>query len=266
MGMESALEEIEFLALSSNRVEVLRLLSEGRHRRGSLAEETEASQATLGRILSDFDERSWIRREDGQYVATATGRLVASGFTDLLEIVETERELRDIVRYLPTHAMDFDLRRLADATITVPSQTRPDAPLQRVLDLVRDADDVRIFSHAFNEQSLSLVHRRAASGDQSFRGVFSRSAIDALAEDDELRDGLAALLGTDRAAVRVKEEGIPLAVTVADDVVHVLLRDENGVLQASVDTDDDAVRAWAKDTCDHYWRTATPLERDELTE
>ena len=263
--MESALEEIEFLALSANRVEVLRLLSEGRHTRDDLAAETGASQATLGRILGDFDERSWIRREDGQYVATATGRLVADGFTDLLEIMETESELRDVVRYLPTHAMDFDLRRLADATITVPSQTRPNAPLQRVLDLARDADEVRIFSHAFNEQSLSLAHERAASGEQSFRGVFSRSAIDALAEDDELRERLAALLETDCAAVRVKEEGIPLAATVADDVVHVLLRDENGVLQASVDTDDDAVRSWAKDTFDHYWRTATPLEPGELS-
>ena len=261
--MESALEEIEFLALSANRVEVLRLLSEGRRTRGDLAEETGASQATLGRILGDFEERSWIRREDGQYVAT--GRLVATGFTDLLEILETESELRDIVRFLPTHAMDFDLRRLADATITVPSQTRPNAPLQRVLDLARDAEELRVFSHAFNEQSLSLAHERAASGEQSFRGVLSRSAIDALADDDELRGQLAALLGTDRAAVRVNEEGIPLAVTVADDVVHVLLRDENGVLQASVDTDDDAVRSWAKDTFDHYWRTAAPLELDELS-
>lgn len=264
--MKSALEEIEFLALSANRVEVLRLLSEGRHTRGDLAEETGASQATLGRILGDFEERSWIRREDGQYVATATGRLVADGFTDLLEILETESELRDIVRYLPTHAMDFDLRRLADATVTVPSQTRPNAPLQRQLDLARNADEVRVFSHAFNEQSLSLAHERAASGEQSFRGVFSRRAIDALAGDDELRGQLAALLETDCAAVRVKEEGIPLAVTVADDAVHVLLRDENGVLQASVDTVDDAVRSWAKDTFDHYWRTATPLELDELSE
>jgi len=66
-------------------------------------------------------------------------------------------------------------------------------------------------------------------------------------------------------AVRVKEEGSPLAVTIADDVVYMLLRDENGVLQASVDTDD-AVRSRATDTHDHYRRTAATLERDVLTE
>jgi predicted transcriptional regulator len=260
--MESALEEIEFLALSSNRVEVLGLLADDRHTRGELAEATGASQATLGRILGDFEERSWIRRESGEYVATATGRLVAAGFTDLLDILETERELRDVVRYLPTHAMDFDLRRLADATVTRPTETRPNAPVQRLLDLLRDAEEVRAFSHAFNEQSLSVIERRVADGELSFRAVLARSAVDALADDATLRDRLASLLAEEDADVRVREEGIPLAVTVADDVVHLLLRDENGVLQASVDTDDAAVCSWAHDTFDHYWRGATPVDAD----
>jgi predicted transcriptional regulator len=258
--MESALEEIEFLALSPNRVKLLRLLSERRHTRGELGEATGASQATLGRILGDFEERSWIRREDSAYVATATGRLVAEGFSDLLDIVETERELRDIVRYLPTHAMDFDLRRLADATITVPSQTRPNAPVQRLLDLLRDASEIRAFSHAFNEQSLTVVQERTTAGEMDFRGVFSTSAIDALAGDAALHRRLVTLLDAERTAIRSRDEGIPLAATIIDDVVHLLLRDENGVLQASVDTDDEAVRSWAHDTFDHYWRTAIPLD------
>ncbi|WP_137283834.1 helix-turn-helix transcriptional regulator [Halorussus salinisoli] len=263
--MESALEEIEFLALSPNRVEVLRLLAADRHTRSDLAAATGASQATLGRILGDFEERSWIRREDGEYAATATGRLVAEGFTDLLNILEIEGELRDVVRYLPTHAMDFDLRRLADATITVPSQTRPNAPVQRVLDLLGGADEIRVFSHAFNEQSLARIRERTTAGEGTFRGVFSRSAIGALADDPGLREQLSSLLDADGVAIRVREEGIPLAVTVADEVVHLLLRDGNGVLQASVDTDDRAVYSWAQDTFDHYWRTAAPLEPDEFS-
>ncbi|WP_435180180.1 helix-turn-helix transcriptional regulator [Halorussus sp. AFM4] len=264
--MESALEEIEFLALSENRVEVLRLLADDRHTRGELAAATGASQATLGRILGDFEDRSWIRREDGEYAATATGRLVAEGFTDLLEILETEGELRDVVRYLPTHAMDVDLRRLADATVTTPSQTRPNAPVQRVLDLLGDADEIRVFSHAFNEQSIAQIRDRVVDGGAAFRGVFSRSAVDALADDAALRERFGSLLAADDAAVRVREEGIPLAATVADGTVHLLLRDENGVLRASVDTDDPAVRSWAQDTFDHYWRTATPLDAAEFSD
>ena len=149
--MESALEDIEFLALSANRVEVLRLLAEGRHTRRDLADKTGASQATLGRILGDFEDRAWVRKRDGGYVATATGELVAAGFTDLVDILGTERTLRPIVDYLPTDSLAFDVRHLADATVTTPSGTRPNAPVRRVIDLIGDADEVRVFSHAFNE-------------------------------------------------------------------------------------------------------------------
>src|SRR6056297_2761846 len=215
--MESALEEIEFLALSSNRVEVLRLLSDGRQTRTDLADATGASQATLGRILSDFEDRSWVRRDGDSYVATATGRLVAEGFTDLQEILETEGKLRDIVDYLPTHAMDFDLRRLSDATITVPSATRPNAPLARLLEFLRDGNEVRTFSHTFNEQTLGVVRERVTDGDQRFKGVFGRSAIDALADGSELQRQLEALLSADNAEIRVREEGVPIAIMIVDE-------------------------------------------------
>jgi len=264
--MESALEEIEFLALSANRVEVLGLLAEGRHTRNELATATGASQATLGRILGDFKDRSWIRHDGSEYVATATGRLVAEGFTDLQEILETEGKLRDIVDYLPTHAMDFDLRRLSDATITVPSATRPNAPLSRLLDFIRDGDDVRTFSHTFNGQTLRVVQERVTAGDQRFSGVFGRNAIDALADESELRNQLEALLAAEDAEISVREEGVPIAIMIVDDVVYLLLRDENGILRASVDTEDAAVRSWAEDSLDHYWRTATPLEAETLSD
>ncbi|SFB85677.1 Predicted transcriptional regulator, contains HTH domain [Halobiforma haloterrestris] len=262
--MESTLEEIEFLALSSNRVEVLRLLSEDRYTRTELAHETGASQATLGRILGDFDDRSWITRDGSEYGATATGRLVAEGFADLQGIVETERKLRNVVDYVPTEALTFDIRRLADATITVPTQTRPNAPLQRLLALLRSADEVRAFSHAFNEQGLTTLQQRAAAGETDFRGVFSREAIEALADEPVLRERLRDLLAADSTAVRMRDESIPLAVMIVDDVVYLLLRDEHGVLRASIDTDDPDVRSWAEDRLDGYWADGEPLERDAL--
>ncbi|AZH25787.1 helix-turn-helix transcriptional regulator [Haloplanus aerogenes] len=262
--MESALAEIEFLALSPNRVAVLRCLAEDRHTRTDLAVVTGASQATLGRILRDFEERSWIERIDGAYVATATGELVADGFLDLLDIVETEGDLRPIVEYLPTDALDFDLRRFDDATITVPSGTKPNAPVGRVLDLLREASSVRAFSHAFNEDSLGVVEERVAAGELTFEGVFSRHAIDAVADDDRLRRRLESLLDAPAASIRVREAEIPLAVTVADEAVHLLLRDANGVLQASVDTDDPVVRDWAHDEFEAYWEAAEPLDHDDI--
>lgn len=258
--MESALADIEFLALSANRVAVLRCLAEERHTRTDLAVATGASQATLGRILRDFEERSWIERVEGGYAATATGELVADGFLDLLDIVETERDLRPIVAYLPTDELDVDLRRFGDATITVPSGTKPNAPVGRVLDLLGEASSVRAFSHAFNEGSLGVIERLVTAGGMTFEGVFSRGAIEAVADDEGLRRRLDSLIDAPNAHVRVHEGEIPLAVTVADGTVHLLLRDANGVLQASVDTDDPTVREWADDRFERYWDAASRLD------
>ncbi len=262
--MESALEEIEFLSLSANRVRVLQLLAEETHTRRELREKTDASQPTLGRILRDFRERTWIRKDGSDYAATATGRLVARGFTDLLDVLETERELRDVVPWLPADALGFDLRHLSDATITTPSRTRPNAPVQRVLELLDGAKRTLIFSHAFNEQSLDVIREQVLGGSQTFRGVFSPTAIDALAEDSALRRSLEDLVDTGDAAIRLSDREIPLAVTVADDVVHLLLRDENGILRAAVDTDDPAVLSWALDEHEEYWERAATLDAETL--
>lgn len=262
--MDAELEEIEFLALSANRVRVLIALSQEPHTRGEIADATDASQATIGRILQDFEERSWLERHGNRYVATPTGELVANGFTDLLTIFEVEGKLRNIVTHLPTDALDFNLLHLADATITTPSQTRPNAPVQRVLELLGDADAVRIFSHAFNEQSLTVIEERTTAGEQTFEAIFSQDVVDALTERSELSRRLRALLDTERAEIRVYDEEMPLAVTVADGVVHLLVRDENGILQASLDTDHAAVREWADRTFSEYWEAATPLDAGDL--
>ena len=262
--MEETLSEIEFLALSANRVTVLESLADGRHNRSELAEATGASQATLGRILGDFEDREWVVRAGGGYEATATGRLVAEGFRDLLDVMGTERELRDVVAYLPTAAMDFDLRHLADARIVTPTQTRPNAPLQRLLELMRDAESVTAFSHALNDQSLSVVADNL--GTQEFEAVLTRGAVDSLTDDDTLRKRLRRVVSAPSAGVRVADDNIPVAVTIADDVVNMLVRDDRGVVQASVDTTHSDIREWAERRYEHYRIHSEPLRAESLGE
>ncbi|WIV65861.1 helix-turn-helix transcriptional regulator [Natrialbaceae archaeon AArc-T1-2] len=264
--MDPALEEVEFLARSTNRVEVLAALADQPRTRRDLESVTGASQPTLGRILRDFEDRRWVERTDEGYTATATGRLVAEGIVDLRETVETELKLRDVIEWLPTAEMDVDLRRFRDATITVPTETRPSAPVGRSLELVRDADCVRSVSHAFNDRSLDLLRRRTTEGEATFEGVFAASAIEAVTDDAVLCRRFRELVDSENATIRVYDGAVPLAVTIADDVVSLLVRDDDGVLQAAVDTDDEAVREWARETHERYWTDSRPLEVADLEE
>ena len=257
--MDAALSELEFLARSENRVRVLQLLAAESHTRGELGEATGASQATLGRILEDFGARSWVRREQERYVATATGQLLAEALSDLLGTVETERKLRDIVPYLPTAALGFELTQLADATVTVPTQTKPTAPLQRVLERMESAERLRAVSHTLNERSLAVITDQVTAGRQRFEGVFSEAAIRTLAQEEESWTTLTRLAASDSARLWVQDGEVPLAATVGDEGATFLLRDDDGLVQAAVETERSAVREWVTDTVDRYRERATPF-------
>ncbi len=262
--MDAALEEIEFLALSENRIEVLAAVSQEPLTRGELAAVTEASQPTLSRILGDFEERNWIEQTGSRYEATATGRLVASGITDLWETMETERKLRDVVAWLPTEEITFDLAHLHDAELTVPTRTKPNAPVQRSADLLGGGDEVRIVSHTFNEQGISAIHESTVEGTQTFEAVLSPSAIDAISADHDLRQKLRDLVVAERASIRVAAEEVPVSVSITDETVHLLLRNDDNVLQAVLVSDDPTVHEWATDLYEQYWADATPLSVADL--
>jgi predicted transcriptional regulator len=261
--MDPVLEEIEFLALSTNRVDVLSQLAEGPQTRQELGAATGASQPTLGRILRDFEERHWVTPSSEGYEATATGRLVADGIGEFYSILETERKLREIIEWLPTEELTFDLRGLREATITVPSQTHPGAPVSRVIDLIKDAEQVKILSHAFNDRTLEAVTDWVAAGG-SFEGVFSAAAIKPVADDAALADLLRELVDSETATVRIYDGPVPLAVTLTDSVVSLLVRDDNGRLQAALDTDNPEVTDWAEELYSRYWEESQPLKRELL--
>jgi len=264
MAEADPLAEIEFLARSPNRIAVLAALVEEPQDRQALAAGVDVSQPTLGRILRDLSERKWVEANDGEYSATATGELVATGITDLRERLAAESHLRDVVEWLPTDAIDVDLTHFADATITTPTQTRPNAPIRRMLDLLRETDRALLLSHAFNEQKLRLIHDRTVDGDLTTRGVFAADAIDALAGTPELRELLGDIVDTPGAEIRVSTEEIPVAVEVTDARTHLLLRNGEGIVRASLDTADPTVREWAEHLHAQYWESSTPVTAADL--
>jgi predicted transcriptional regulator len=258
------LEEIEFLARSANRIEVLAALVEEPRSRQALAESVGVSQPTLGRILRDLTERKWVTTDGDRYRATATGELVATGITDLRERLATETKLRDVIEWVPTDTVDVGLHHFADAEITTPSQTRPNAPIQRMLELLGETDHAQLLSHAFNEQKLRLVRDRTVDGDLTTQGVFGEAAIEAIEATADLRELLLDIVAAEGAEIRVVREEIPVAVEVTDNRTHLLLRNDEGIVRASLDTDDDAVRAWAEQLHEEYWAIGTPLSVEDI--
>ncbi|XVH31973.1 helix-turn-helix transcriptional regulator [Haloferacaceae archaeon DSL9] len=264
--MDAPLEEIEFLALSANRVRVLEALTEESHTRRDLEELTGASQPTLARILNDFSERHWVEQTGHTYAATPLGTLVADGFTNLVEIMETEQSLRSVVQWLPAAEIDLDLRHFADATITTPSQTQPSAPIRRAVSLSRHASTHRILSYVFNRETLEATWEATVEGSQTFRAVFTPGVIETTRADPTSWERFLDLLACERASVRVSDAEVPYAMGIADETVFFILRDDGGLLRAVVETADEPVFQWATETLDRYWEAAEQVTRESVTE
>jgi predicted transcriptional regulator len=263
--MPEPLAEVEFLARSVNRIEILATLSADAYTRRELGEAVDASQPTIGRVLNDLSARSWIDYDGERYEATATGAYVAAGITDLRDRLATETRLREVIDYFPFDAVDVGLDALADARITTPSAPRPNAPIERMTELLRETSHTSLVSYAFNRDKLAFLRDRAVDGDLTARGVFTTEAIDPIAADPTLRGMLRDVLDAPGVEMRVTDEFVPFAVEVTDERTHFLLRDADGVVRAALDTENERVRAWAEETLDRYWTAAEPLTSDRLT-
>jgi predicted transcriptional regulator len=264
--MSGPLDEVAFLANSANRLDVLRTLASEPHTRRELVDATDASRPTVGRILDDFEDRSWVARTGRQYELTSSGRLVTDAFLDLLAVVETERALRAAVAWLPTERIGFDIEQFADADVSVPEPGYSHRPVNRFVELVADADadSARGFGVAtLAPMSAETLLGKARAGTD-VEIIYPRAVL----EEILLSNAGAARDAMDRGTLTpMVHEELPCGLYVLDDrVVLGGYDDETGVLRVVVDTANPDAVEWADALYARYRREAEPFEPDGLRE
>lgn len=260
-----ALDDIEFLARSENRVEVLNALSSGPHDRAELHEATEVPRPTVGRIVNEFQARGLVSQNGKQYTISPLGDFLATEFRSLLEGVETMRKLRGVVEWLPTDEFDFTLDHFADATVTTPCPGDPTAPVRRATELTREADHVRIISRWFLTNTLEAVRQRTVNGDQTAVWVMMGEAIDMILDDSRTTTMLRDIITSGQAEFYRYEGSHPYGMAVMDETVGGLfVLDDDGVVQGVIETTDEAVRSWVGSTIEDHRQESEPLSADTL--
>lgn len=140
---ESPIGDIAYLARSEHRVPTLVALTERPRSRSELCELTEVSSSTIRRTLGEFEDRTWVRKEGYQYVATRLGEAIAAGMEELTSLVETERKLRDVWHWLPEEVTEFPAETWSDMTVTLPEPDSPYRPVNRFASLLEQTNEVR---------------------------------------------------------------------------------------------------------------------------
>lgn len=264
--LDPPLDDIAFLARSANRVAALEALADAPRSRAELQEATGASQPTLGRILSQFEARGWIATDGSTHELTTLGELLAESFADLMASVETIQSLQGVASMLPADELDFDLNRLVDASLTVPSQADATAHVRREEALADAADRIQFFCNSAHPHTVRVYRDRVVEGGQTLDAVIAGAAIDAARADPEMAALVADLLAADGATIYRYEGSLPVMVGVLDGTTVIQPLNEAGGAAALIETDDPVVREWAEGMIEQYRAEAVELSGDPASD
>lgn len=257
-----ALEDAEFLVRSTHRIHLLEAIAAESRTRDELQELTGVSRVTLGRSLGEMEDREWIERVDHHYELRPLGAIALDGISTCLDAMAAQRQLRDLVEFLPTDEMDLDLRSFGDATITRADRTDTAAPARRYAALMAAADRIRKCSYAVEPAVARAFWEQSIPPEQDIEAVLTpealETALDVQADlGPEGEDPRETLLEYE--TVFVHEDTISYNLLIADDTVALLLSDDQGNLPALIESTNEVVSAWANEVFDRYRREATQV-------
>jgi predicted transcriptional regulator len=255
--MTEPLDDIAFLSRSINRVTVLEELSSYPQTRAGLEASTDVSKVTIGRILDDFLDRGWIVKTGDTYWTTPIGEVIATDFSQLRSTVETAQKLRSIAPYLSE--IQFDVRCLDDATITVSDPSDPMAPFERPIDLLRGAERARFLSRMISPVVLEVVHEAVVKGALTVEAVLSESVLERIESDQEITTWTRDILDSPRAHAYLSEETTPFEAAMIDDVVAILVTDDDDIVRGFIETTDTTVQQWFDAEFEPHRESARPL-------
>ena len=262
--MDSALDDIAFLANSENRTTVFEALVETPHSRDEIRDRVDASRVTITRILRELDERDWVDGSGVEYTVTPHGDWVYDEFSDLLDELEAERRLRDVLQWMPTDLLTFDVRCLRDAEVIVLDGSDGTAFIRRVIEFHRSGDRIRgvatMSAPEFVENHWELTVR----ADTRLEMVLTPRVLEITLDHPTSARQFHEMLDEKNVHLSVYED-IPISVGIVDETVGINLTDEQGVVKGGLITEDETVYEWAIElfeTCRERADPVTPTETD----
>lgn len=252
------MSDIAYLARSSNRVEILATLVTGPYTTRELEAETGVARSTLERILSELQERGWaVRAPEGGYAATAAGTFAVREFAPLVDAMEALRRLDRAVAWLPREELSIGLHHFSDAVVRGPESNSVTAPAAFMTKLLREATEFACLVRIAPPLGFEIAMRdRAVAGALTTEHVISADEFAYIADQpDRVRRWREYLeSGVD---VYRYDGDVPCNLFVIDEAVLVVDREPE--VCAFIESEDETVRAWARDVIEEYRTDAERL-------
>lgn len=259
--MNASLDDIGFLVSSNHRVGVLTTLNKHPCNRDDLRDATGASSPTMGRILTDFEDRHWIEKEGQMYQLTGIGEFVADRFEEFLDAMRVEQRLRNISPWLPYDLDGFSIELFTDAVVSYPGPGYPYEPVDRLIQLAEATETY---------QGLGMTMLKSSALDLYFEGVFEGYEYEVIYPPEVFETMLSWDRTTVIEAVALENYTVLLhdnlpnsewcGLCIFDDCISICCYEsDTGMLRSLVDTTDPEAYAWGESLFEQYRAEARPL-------
>lgn len=133
----SDVADIGFLTRSPNRVDILRLLSDGSQTSSDLKRQLDLPRTTLRRNLVELADKNWVKEKPtaNQFEITQAGEIILNSYTEMTEQVETAGRIASFYAHLP-FSLPVDGEALRRCSFTCSTDARPHAPMTRQIELL----------------------------------------------------------------------------------------------------------------------------------
>jgi len=262
--MVTPLEDIRFLADSENRFTALEALAASPQTRAELGNATEASKATISRLLGDFEDRGWVTRDGNRYALTPLGEYVASAFTDLYDHMTTAGDLRELLPWFPLGELDveFDFEVLTGAEITAATPENPMAPVARVLDIERESRRTRTVADRLPQPCIKARYEAVVGGTQTCELVTTPAVVESVMTSS-YAEQFVDIVTADRATVFVYDGDVGPG-GIYDGTAYLIVADERDVNVGVIESDEPDLVERLAATFDEYREASTRLTASEL--
>ncbi|WP_254545771.1 helix-turn-helix transcriptional regulator [Halomarina pelagica] len=249
--------ETDWLVGVVRRGPFLAALRERPHDRRDLQAALDVSKPTVHRAMRALDDEGLVERSDGRYRLTGAGRIVAERVASLDRAGRAIRRLSPLLALVDPIALDLDVERFADATVTTAGAGAPYRPVRRFMTLVEGTDSLRGFdTTTVAPMHVEGIYERIVDGMET-DVVYPSSVVEEILESNPERG--AAAVESGNLALSVHEE-VPCGLALFDDRVGIGGYDpDTGALRVFVDTDDPDAYAWGESLYERYRTEATPL-------
>ena len=246
-----AFDGLQFVSQSPVRVTFMLELSEnGPMSRCDLRETVDASRTTVSRNLDALVARGWVDEAGATYRVTPGGELRASALESYLSTAEAADRLEPFFRWFPMDGVEVEWEWFLDAAVYPSTSADPYAPVDRHAERLETAERLHALLPEVGLRPMQSIGRERDDFEHEL--VVSPSVAETLRSERKYVEERAALDERGRVSFYVSEEPIRTYVGLFEDDVQIGVSDGDGVPRALVETDDERVRRWARETYDRH--------------